>query len=406
MRINRNTRRSARPVFRSVNSSRRRAMNSARRRNMNCSANNNVVYYADLNKAQKDYVLANWEKWSEMEWLWNLFYEDEAESEDDTPETWWVDDTLESLSYDDIATFEIVDDKTAVPEKKVPDNFNTYINYLNSSRRRNGRRAVNCRRMLNSGRQRLNCAVAGDIVTFNELNEAQKQSAIEGIWNTKGAEWVYDAFNEVAMEVYRDDIRQLAAECEASIDAILGDLNVGHFEIDTDKLYWNDNSQGPYPKWHLNEVFGGLTIEYLNPNHIVANQSPSSNGKPAVEAVELVWDYHSKKQDADDYTVDIDYFDPADNEWYHDYGIDPVDSVYGIPAEIQEKIKDVVNVLQHFLDTAWSYVRDVSMETPDDDYAYDLYEANDWGDFEVIDDQTAAYYNDDWDDEIAGVDYY
>lgn len=261
---------------------------------------------------------------------------------------------------------------------------------VNSSRRR----GMNRRGMLNSGRQHLNSAVAGDIVTFNELNEAQKQSAIENIWNTVGAEWVYDAFNEMAMEVYHDDINQLAAECEASIDAILSDLNVGQFEIDTDKLYWNDNSQGPYPEWHLNEVFGGLTIEYLNPNHIVANQSPSSNGKPAVEAVELVWDYHSKKQDANDYTVDIDYFDPAEGDWFHDYGIDPADPIYGIPAEIQKKIVDVVNVLQHFLDTAWSYIRDVSMDYPDDAYAYDLYEANDWGDFEIIDDQTAEYYND------------
>ena len=86
---------------------------------------------------------------------------------------------------------------------------------VNSSRRR----AMTRRRMLNSNRQRLNCAAEiGDIVTFNELNEAQKRSAIKNIWNTVGAEWVYDVFNEVAMEVYKDDIKQLAAECEASID--------------------------------------------------------------------------------------------------------------------------------------------------------------------------------------------
>ena len=299
MRINRNTRRSARPVFRSVNSSRRRAkrynnnVNSARRRNMNCTANNNVVYYADLNKAQKDYVLANWEKWSEMEWLWDIFYENEADTPDAKPERAWVDDMLDELSYDDIATFEIVDDKTAVPEKKAPDDFNTYINYLNSSRRR----TMNRNRMLNSGRQHLNSAVAGDIVTFNELNEAQKQSAIEGIWNTKGVEWVYESFNEIEMDVYRDDIKQLAVECEDAIMQIIGDdINAyDTVEIDTDKFYWNSNSQGPYPDWRLNEVFSDITLEYLNPAHIVEGQSPSSNGKPAVESIEIKWDYYSNK---------------------------------------------------------------------------------------------------------------
>lgn len=270
----------------------------------------------------------------------------------------------------------------------------------------NRRRVMNRRRMLNSGRQRLNCAVAGDVVTFNELNEAQKKSAIEGIWNTAGANWVYETFNELAMEVYRDDIKQLAAECEASIDAILGDNKEAYWEIDTDKLYWNSSSQGPYPEWHLNEVFGGLTITYLNPTHIVSNYSPSQDGKPAVESVDLVWDYYSKAQDANDFTINIEYFDPVEGDWYGDYGIDPADPAYGIPAEIQEKIKNIVNVLQHFLDTAWSYVHEVCSDYPDDAYAYDLYEANDWGDFEVIDDQTAAYYNDEWDDEIAGVDYY
>lgn len=275
---------------------------------------------------------------------------------------------------------------------------------VNSSRRR----TMNRRSILNSGRQRLNCAVAGDIVTFNELNEAQKQSAIEGIWNTRGAEWVYESFNEIEMEVYRDDLKQLAVECEDAIMQIIGDdINAyDTVEIDTDKFYWDSSSQGPYPDWRLNEVFSDITLEYLNPTHIVEGQSPSSNGKPAVESIEIKWDYYSNKQDANDYTVDIDYFDPKDAEWYHDYGIDPADPVYGIPAEIQKKITDIVNVLQHFLDTAWGYVNDVCMATPDDEYAYDLYEANDWGDFEVIDDQTAEYYNDEWDDEIAGVDYY
>lgn len=62
MRINRNTRRSARPVFRSVNSSRRRAVNSGRtngRRVLNSARSLEIYSFSELNDAQKDYVVKN-----------------------------------------------------------------------------------------------------------------------------------------------------------------------------------------------------------------------------------------------------------------------------------------------------------------------------------------------------------
>ena len=326
MRINRNTRRSAKPVFRSVNSSRRRAVNSARRRNMNCSANSNVVYYADLNKAQKDYVLANWEKWSEMGWLWNIFYEDEAESENDTPETWWVDDMLTELSYDDIATFEIVDDKTAVPEKKAPDDFNTYINYLNSSRRRNGRRVLNSARSL-------------EIYSFSELNEAQKDYVVKNVMNTFLGDSIWEFFNETIMDQYRYDVSELAREYEAKISSELG----FDFSIDESKLYWQSNSQGPYPEWNLGDVFGDLAL---------------------LEG-------------------DI---------WFDGKGLDVDKAVYTSDASEDPQAQEDLNrtadylaeTLQGFINEVWSLVNEVCQAYPDEDYIYDDLEANDFGNFVVL----------------------
>lgn len=267
---------------------------------------------------------------------------------------------------------------------------------VNSSRRR----AMARRRLLNSNRQRLNCAAEiGDIVTFNELNEAQKQSAIKNIWNTSGAEWIYQSFNENEMDYYHDRLRELVDECNAKITELLGNDSYRESNewINPDELYWQSNSHGPYAEWRLNNVFSGVTIEYINPAHIVANQTPSSNGKPAVEAIDLTWSAYGDRYDANDFGFYIEYFDPNEEDWIKDGYCEAdelADPNYGIPQEIQEKVKAIVAVHVHFLETAWEYINDVCTAYPDDAYAYDLYEANDWGDFEVIDDETAEYYND------------
>jgi hypothetical protein len=260
--------------------------------------------------------------------------------------------------------------------------------------------------MLNSGRQRLNCAVEGDIVTFNELNEAQKQSAIKNIWNTRGAGPIYNVFNEQVMEDYHLLVQELAARCNKDVNELLGGDS---WEINLDELYWSSNSQGPYPQWKLDKVFGGFTIEYANPKHVVEGHSPSQNGKPAVECIDVNYSHWSDDMDASDYEMDIEYFDSAEGDWVRDYTINADGanmSSYDIPDEVLQTIKQITIELQAFLNDVWALIRETASAYPDDGWAYDLYEANDWGDFEVIDDQTAAYYNDDWDDKIAGVDYY
>lgn len=326
MRINRNTRRSSRPVFRSVNSNRRRAMNSARRRNMNCSANNNVVYYADLNKAQKDYVLANWEKWSEMEWLWNLFYEDEAESEDATPETWWVDDMLEDLSYDDIATFEIVDDKTAVPEKKAPDDFNTYINYLNSSRRRNGRRALNSARSL-------------ELLTFNELNDAQKDYVVNNALRSSLGETIWAWFNDDIEGVYKTELHMLATDYE---DKIREETGID-FKIDADKLYWQSNSQGPYPEWDLGEVFDSVTTY----------EGEIYFSGCSLDVERCMYDELTSDDDVD------------------------AQNFYQLKMFLAE-------TLQEFINEVWAEINNVCQAYPDEEWIYDMLSANDVSDFIAV----------------------
>lgn len=265
---------------------------------------------------------------------------------------------------------------------------------LNSNRRR---RVMNRRRMLNSGRQRLNSAVAGDIVTFNELNYAQKQSAIENIWNTKGAEWIYESYNEDVMDRYSFDLNELTAQYNKLISDVIGQ----NYEIDDEQLYWNSTSQGPYPDWKFSDVFSDFTIEYLNNTKTVSNQTPSSNGKPPVEAIDVVFSAYGDKLDVwSGVSFDSEYYSVEDEDWLHETAIDPGDEFTGfvadiaIPSEAVSKITRAIGYMQEYIDAVWSMVREVCTETPDYDYAYDLYETNDWGDFEIIDDQTAEYYND------------
>lgn len=337
MRINRNTRRSARPVFRSVNSNRRRAkmygntVNSARRRNINCSTNSNVVYYADLNKAQKDYVLANWEKWSEMEWLWGIFYENEADTPDAKPERAWVDDMLDGLSYDDIATFEIVDDKTAVPEKKAPDDFNTYINYLNSSRRRNGRRALNSARSL-------------ELLTFNELNDAQKDYVVNNALRSSLGETIWAWFNDDVYDAYKTEVRMLAADYE---DKIREEAGID-FKIDADKLYWQSNSQGPYPEWDLGEVFDSVTTY----------EGEIYFSGCSLDVERCMYDELTSDDDVD------------------------AQNFYQLKMFLAE-------TLQEFIDEVWTEIDHVCQAYPDEGWIYDMLSANDYGDFIAVDETEA-----------------
>lgn len=259
----------------------------------------------------------------------------------------------------------------------------------------NRRRAVNSarRRMLNSGRQRLNSAVAGDIVTFNELNEAQKQSAIGNIWNTKGAEWIYESFNEDIMDQYRYDIDELASQYNAQISKILG----YDYEINTDKLYWQSNSQGPYPEWRLSEIFDECSLEWVNTAKTVKYSTPSYDGKPPVEYVDIKVDGRSTDIRDDDVYLLLNYYSVEDEDWLTEYGADlegEFRTEYGVPETIINKVDALINLMHDFIEKVWTLVEDVCRAYPDDEYAYDLYDANDWGDFEVIDDQTAEYYND------------
>ena len=124
----------------------------------------------------------------------------------------------------------------------------------------NRRRVMNRRRMLNSGRQRLNCAAEiGDIVDFTELNEAQQNYVVQNWYKWRELDWIREFFDENIMETYHYDVEQLAKECT---EKLFNDFGV-QLDINTDKIYWQSNSQGPYPEWKLSEIFDDCTVAVM-----------------------------------------------------------------------------------------------------------------------------------------------
>ena len=124
---------------------------------------------------------------------------------------------------------------------------------VNSSRRR----AMARRRMLNSNRQRLNCAAEiGDIVDFTELNDAQQNYVVQNWYKWRELSWIQEMFDENIMESYRYDVEELA---KATTEKLFEETGV-QLEINTDEIYWQSNSQGPYPEWKFSEIFDDCTV--------------------------------------------------------------------------------------------------------------------------------------------------
>ena len=207
--------------------------------------------------------------------------------------------------------------------------------------RRNMNRPVNRRSMLNSNRRRrvLNSARSLEIYSFSELNEAQKDYVVKNVMNTFLGDSIWEFFNETMMEQYRYDVSELAREYESKISEDLG----FDFTINESKLYWQSNSQGPYPEWDFSKVFDDLAL---------------------LEG-------------------DI---------WFDGKGLDVDKAVYTSDASENPQAQEDLNrtadylaeTLQGFINEVWSLVNEVCQAYPDGDYIYEDLEANDFGDFVVI----------------------
>lgn len=213
---------------------------------------------------------------------------------------------------------------------------------INRNTRRSARpvfRSVNSSRRRVMNRRNLNSARSLELYSFSELNEAQKDYVVKNVMNTFLGESIWEFFNETMMEQYHYDVSELAREYEDKISSELGfDIS-----IDESKLYWQSNSQGPYPEWNLGDVFG--------------------------DAVLLEGDI-----------------------WFDGKGLDVAKAVYTSDASEDPQAQEDLNrtadylaeTLQGFINKVWSLVNDVCQAYPDEDYIYEDLEANDFGDFMVI----------------------
>ena len=245
----------------------------------------------------------------------------------------------------------------------------------------NRRRVMNRRRMLNSGRQRLNCAAEiGDIVDFTELNEAQQNYVVQNWYKWRELDWIREFFDENIMETYHYDVEQLAKECT---EKLFNDFGV-QLDINTDKIYWQSNSQGPYPEWKLSEIFDDCTVAVMGG---VGDES---------EFVDITFANNSSYDVDKSVYFDINHIVETDPEFEYEmeYEVEPdMLAHYGLAPETTEAVHAVIDTAQYFIDTVWKYINEVCTDFPDDYYVKEELEygvETGFQKFKVLDETTAV----------------
>lgn len=202
----------------------------------------------------------------------------------------------------------------------------------------------------------------GDIVSWDELNEKQKQYVVDNAFKWRELEHIWDWFNENIMEGYHYDIENLAEEYSTN-------YGIG---INADKLYWQSNSQGPYPEWNLEQVFD---TDYIS----IDEQGP-----------EVSVEYYGRSTKVEYSALSVYYFDKEMDDWTSAYiTLDELSNPeYGLSKELIDKVKSHMNAAQEFIDKVWETVNEVCTAYPDDSYIYDILDNTDTY-FEIVSDTEA-----------------
>ena len=158
-------------------------------------------------------------------------------------------------------------------------------------------------------------------LNFSELDDKQKQQAVKWfIENGPAYEWHSDDM----MFWYAKNIKEMANESERE----------SGLTIHEDKLYWQESSQGPYPEWDLSDVFD----TYDGPEFTIEFWGKSTSVEYAVTI--------------DDEDVSIE--------------------------DMPEAARDIVSTAQEFITGAWKYINEICSSFPDETWAYETLEANDY----------------------------
>ena len=209
-------------------------------------------------------------------------------------------------------------------------------------------------------------AEIGEFVTWDELNDAQRQYVLDCIESPSNSEFdkiyytLIDWFNEDIMDDYPYGVSELVSEYSS-------------LEIDEDKLYWQSNSQGPYPEWDLNKVFHHQYIE----------------GDDYCVTI----NFHGRSTDVD-VELDIEYKD-EDGDWLTEWGagIDDLSNPeYHIPQATIDKVNAIADEAQDFINKVWELVHDVCTAYPDVEWIEGTMDGNPYSfNFEVVSDTEVEY---------------
>ena len=170
-----------------------------------------------------------------------------------------------------------------------------------------------------------------EIYTYDELEPTQKEY-VQNNWSKmkKLSDSLYEIFNEDLMFGYTDEIVWIADEYVSKYG----------LDINTEKIYWQENSQGPYPEWNLSDVFGYYGFD-------------GSDGR----------------------YIEVEFYGRG-LEVQSGVTIDGYDDYDSLSDSDKKKVDEITDHAQEFIDTIWKYIRQICMSYPDDDWVASTLEGN------------------------------
>lgn len=183
--------------------------------------------------------------------------------------------------------------------------------------------------------------------SWDDLTDDQRDYVISHWGDFRSfADSMYEWFNDYIMDVYYEDKEMLADEYNEKYG----------FNIDTDKISWSSNSQGPYPDhWDNEKIFGKVWL--------------ATAGNLSDVDVSFGGSY-----DVDTYA---DYYVGVGDDEHIEYGVG-VDELaeYGANEEAISIIRNLADGAQEFIDKVWKLINYTCTAYPDDEWVAETLDAN------------------------------
>lgn len=210
---------------------------------------------------------------------------------------------------------------------------------------------------------------SGDIVTWADLNETQKSYVVSNAYKFPALQWIWEFYNENIMEWLHIREDEVAKQLEDDYDIV----------INTDKLYWGSNSQGPYPEWSLANIFDDIFVGTDGPEATI-----SFDGVCSTEI-------------ADNYSIELYYYDDLAGDYTSTYGLtldDLKKPSYKLPKDFIEAVESKLTAAKEALNSLWDYIKFANDSVPEDEQIRAELDAYDIADFIIINNEMAEPYVD------------